>query len=153
MTRHEDLNPPAKPLGSESAPDALTPAPVIGTDNLQTLETREVRIDRGRDQLQIFVPEHEIPILKVVHGEFNVNEVEDGETDTAEFTKDADIEFRRLQAKYRRVNAPDPVLIAYPTGAKSLDGFTLGRGARTQAPQSVAVDHGKAARKAAAAKR
>jgi len=115
----------------------------------QTLPLLAVAIDRGRDTVTVDIPEHELPILQVVHGEHNVRVIEDAEEDEGEFTTDADTEFQRLQGKYRRVNASDPVLIAYPNGARALDGFTLSRGRRQAAPQSAVTNHAKEARKAA----
>jgi hypothetical protein len=131
-----------------STPGDASPNP-LNSGKTQTLPLVNVSIERGRDTIVTDVPEHEIAILKIVHGEHNVQVNEDADEDEAEFTKDADTEFQRLQAKYRRVNAADPVTIAYPLGAKSLDGFTLGRGRHQAAPQSSAVNHAKEARKAA----
>ena len=113
-----------------------------------TCKLVDVSIERGRDTLTINVPKHEIDVLRAVHGPANVRE--GGITDeTLELPAGADAEYQRLQNKYRRVNAPDPVRVAYPVGPKSLEdfGFDLGRGAREAAPQSGARKHTKPAAK------
>lgn len=96
-----------------------------------------VEIQRGHDVIVTEVPAHEIDILRAVHG---VNNVREGEP-TGEHVllpDSADSEFLRLQGKYRRINAQDPVGIAHRMGARSLEafGFALGRGDRQTAPQS-----------------
>ena len=150
MTDVKELN----EVAATSADDALTPVAVDNGEK-QTLPLVAVRIERGRDVVTVDVPEHEVRILQIVHGEHNVQVDEDADEDEGEFTTNADIEFRRLQGKYRRMNAPDPVLLAYPNGSGQLDGFTKGRGKLAQAPQSVSINHRKEsvkAKKAAEAK-
>jgi hypothetical protein len=104
----------------------------------------EVYIDRGRDVLTTLVPKHEVDVLRAVHGPMNVRE---GEASDEELTLpvSADAEFGRLQGKYRRVNAPDPVGMAYRTGPAGLKefGFELGRGSREAAPQAGIRTRGK----------
>ncbi|MEN5115849.1 hypothetical protein ABE488_00730 [Luteimonas sp. TWI662] len=87
-----------------------------------------VTIDRGEEVITTKVPEHEIPILKVVHGDDAIS-VEDEETpEEIELDENADTEFKRLQRKYRRINAPDLVVRAFPTGPGELKhaGFKSG---------------------------
>lgn len=87
-----------------------------------------VTIDRGEEVITTKVPEHEIPILKVVHGDDAIS-VEDEETpEEIELDENADTEFKRLQRKYRRINAPDLVVRAFPTGSGELKhaGFKIG---------------------------
>jgi hypothetical protein len=106
-----------------------------------TLPLLLVAIDRGDETVTTKVPEHEIPILKVVHGQDAVS-VEDEEThEEIELDEGAESEFRRLQRKYRRINAPDLVVRAFPQGAKELShaGFKTGRdGKSAEPPQSAA---------------
>ena len=102
----------------------------------------EVHIERGRDVLTVAVPKHEIDVLRAVHGPSNVREV--GITaQEVELSNSADAEFARLQNKYRRVNAADPVGIAYRIGPKGLEdfGFELGRGVREAPAQSGVRTH------------
>jgi len=96
-----------------------------------------VEIQRGHDVIVTEVPAHEVDILRAVHG---VNNVREGDA-TGEhvlLADSADAEYLRLQGKYRRINAADPVGIAHRLGARSLEafGFALGRGERQAAPQS-----------------
>jgi hypothetical protein len=109
-----------------------------------TCKLVSVSIERGRDTLTAQVPKHEVDVLRAVHGPSNV--VEGDITDaTLELSDSADAEYQRLQNKYRRVNASDPVRVAYPVGPGSLEdfGFDLGRGAREAAPQSGVRTHAK----------
>lgn len=110
-----------------------------------TLPLVQVHIERGRDVLTTHVPQHEIDVLRAVHGPMNVRE---GDETDEEITlpSSADAEFQRLQNKYKRVNAPDPVSIAHRTGPASLKdhGFTMERGQREAAPQAGIRRHGKA---------
>jgi len=119
-----------------------------------TCKLVEVHIDRGRDVLTTLVPKHEVDVLRAVHGPMNVRE---GEVTDEELTlpANADQEFGRLQGKYRRVNAPDPVGMAHRTGPAALKeyGFSLERGQREAAPQAGVRNHKKlAAEKKPAAK-
>lgn len=87
-----------------------------------------VSIDRGEEVISTKVPEHEIPILKVVHGEDSISVAEEDTGEEIELDEGADSEFKRLQRKYRRINAPDLVTRAFPTGASALShaGFKKG---------------------------
>ena len=109
-----------------------------------TCKLVHVSIERGRDTITTEVPKHEIDVLRAVHGPSNVRE---GDLSGEELglSASADAEFQRLQNKYRRVNAPDPVRMAHPVGAKALEefGFDLGRGQREAAPQSGSRKHAK----------
>ena len=119
-----------------------------------TLPLLNVEIERGRDTITVAVPEHEVRVLQAVHtaGNVRVVDIEDpDDQEEAKFSSSADDEFMRLQGKYRRVNAPDYVLAALRDGPESLTkyGFKMGRGGSTAAPQSMVINHGKEARKAA----
>lgn len=110
-----------------------------------TCKLVEVHIDRNRDVLTTDVPAHEVDVLRAVHGPMNVRE---GDETGEEITlpANADAEFQRLQNKYKRVNAPDPVGMAHRTGPAGLrdHGFTMERGQREAAPQAGIRRHGKA---------
>lgn len=98
-----------------------------------------VLIDRGSEVLNEHVPEHEVRVLQAAHGLDAVQAI--GESnDTIALDDNADAEYARLERKYRRINAADPVRIAYPVGASQLAdaGFKLGRGEVEKAPQSGA---------------
>lgn len=103
-----------------------------------------VRVERGREVIALDVPKHEVDVLRAVHGPANVHE---GAVTDEEMVLpvSADAEITRLQGKYKRINAPDPVLRAYPTGASALVafGFELHRGAREEAPMAGIRKHPK----------
>jgi hypothetical protein len=103
-----------------------------------------VTIDRGTTVIATQVPEHEVDVLRAVHG---VAEVQtQGDTgDTMPLSKSADDEWARLTRKYKRINSPDPVSKAYRTGPAALEafGFHMGRGASQSAPQSGVRVHPK----------
>ncbi|TPG08318.1 hypothetical protein EAH88_11850 [Rhodanobacter glycinis] len=115
-----------------------------------TCKLVNVSIERGRDTITVEVPKHEIDVLRAVHGPSNVVEG-DLSGETLELSDSADAEYQRMQNKYRRANAADPVRVAYPVGPRSLEefGFALGRGAREDAPQSGVRTHAKAQEPAA----
>ncbi len=99
---------------------------------------------RGNETLSTLVPLHEIRVLKAVHGPDKVHDL--GETeDEIELHASADAEFARMQRKYRRINSPDPVLLAYPMGASVLKdgGFAMDRGRTEAAPQAGIRKHAK----------
>lgn len=96
-----------------------------------TLPLLLVEIDRNNGTvIPTKVPEHEIPILKVVHGASAVRVLEEDIGEEIELDVGADSEFRRLQRKYRRINAPDLVVRAFPMGSDQLKpaGFKAGGG-------------------------
>jgi hypothetical protein len=112
-----------------------------------TLPLHNVEIDRGTAVITVEVPEHEIRVLRAVHG---VAEVQDkGESDDErDFDANADAEWDRLVRTYKRPNLPDAVQIAYPTGSGALKaaGFNT-EGSRTkEAPQAGVRNHKKAAK-------
>lgn len=106
-----------------------------------------VEITRGKDVITVDVPEHEVRVLKVIHDLPNAAMVavkgpsgglgEDQET--RELPVDINEEFDRLIRTYQRVNAPNPVLIAYPGGASELArfGFGVSDGPVAQKPGSL----------------
>ena len=104
-------------------------------------------IDHGKNVLTVAVPEHEINVLRLVHGGDKVRRSEVQEGDTQDFDASADAEYDRLTRKYYRVNAPDLVRAAFPMGAAQLEqaGFVLGREGATKAPASLIKKHPKPA--------
>lgn len=93
---------------------------------------------RGKDVLRVKVPAHEIAVLRVVHNGANV--IDHGQTqEVDDFPVRAADEVARLQRKYRRINEPDPVRMAFP--ALELDvaryGFEAGGPSAAQTHSSV----------------
>ena len=103
-----------------------------------------VQIDRGSTVLVSEVPEHEIEVLRAVHGRDAVQDMGEVEDDI-ELNIGADAEWTRLQRCYHRANAPDPVARAYPAGSRELErfGFELGRANEAAPAQSSFVKHPK----------
>jgi hypothetical protein len=103
----------------------------------------DVEIDRGRDVLTVAVPEHEIRVLRAVHGPDKVRATPSADKETIALNDSADAEYARLQRKYYRINAPDPVRTAYPVGPEALaaHGFSLGRAPTEAAPAAMVKKH------------
>lgn len=122
------------------------------TDTI-TLPLHNVEIDRGTAVITVEVPEHEIRVLRAVHG---VAEVQDkGESDDErDFDANADAEWDRLVRTYKRPNLPDAVQIAYPTGSGALKaaGFNTDGSRSKEAPQAGVRNHKKPSAKSKAAK-
>ena len=119
------------------------------TDTI-TLALHAVEIDRGKTRVTVEVPEHEIRVLRAVHG---VAEVQDmGESDDErEFNPNAGAEWDRLVRTYKRPNMPDAVQVAYPMGVAALKdaGFTADGTRTAEVPQAGVRNHKKPAAKAA----
>jgi hypothetical protein len=107
-----------------------------------TLPLQHVTIYHRGDTLTGVFPADEVEVLKAVHGPDKVR-VSDEAADEGEFNLSADGEYARLQRKYRAINAPDPVRIAFSGGARDLEryGFKLGRAMNVEAPRSGIRDH------------
>lgn len=125
--------------------------------NTITLPLATVRVVRGRETLAVQVPEHEVDVLRAIHGAENVSvvDVPADERLDVDLNISADAELMRMQAKYKRVNTPDMVLAVFRDGARSLErhGFKLGRGV-AEAPAAAAVkDRRVEAKKAEAAQK
>lgn len=71
--------------------------------NEKTLKTVRVSVKRGNETIAAEVFEHELAILKHMHLYENVN-VTDPDYGELTLPNDADLELRRLQAKYDRKN-------------------------------------------------
>lgn len=69
----------------------------------KTLKTIRVGVKRKQETIVAEVFEHELPILRAMHLYENVN-VTDPDYGELEVPDDADLELRRLQAKYDRKN-------------------------------------------------
>ena len=104
-----------------------------------TLKLLNLDIDRGRDVLTVAVPEHEMRVLRVVHGDDKVRRSAVQEGDEQDFDASADAEYDRLTRKYHRVNSADLVRIAYPNGALQLVdfGFVIGREGASKPPAAL----------------
>lgn len=105
-----------------------------------TLPLLLVSIDRGSEVIPTKVTEHEIPILKVVHGADSISVTEEDTGETIDLDENVDSEWRRLQRKYRRINAPDLVARAFPIGPDALKpaGFKSVRGGASAEPARAA---------------
>lgn len=97
-----------------------------------------VLINRGSEVLNVHVPAHEVPILKLVHGSMSVKVKGDSE-ESITLDANADAEWVRLQRKYRRINSPDPVGIVYPMGPTQFEaaGFAHTGAPPEEAPRSA----------------
>ncbi len=97
-----------------------------------------VLIDQGATVLATTVPEHEIALLKVVHGAENVKGQGPYDDDEIELSISAEAEWARLSRKYRRVNSPDMVPVAFRTGPSQLEafGFSMEHAADAIAPEA-----------------
>lgn len=98
---------------------------------------------RGKDVITVQVPEHEIDVLRVIHGDVNV-QVEGAADDEIELPASAQAEYLRLSNKYRQPGTADPVRYAFPQGARDIAalGFDA-KGAHEAAPQSGVRKHPK----------
>lgn len=108
--------------------------------NTVEVKLQAVSILRGRETIAVEVPAHEVEVLRAVHGPANVRA---GDIVGAiDLDESADIELMRMQNKYKRINAADPVLAAFPGRARDLEreGFKLGRAASQAAPSALVKD-------------
>ncbi len=104
-----------------------------------TLPLLLVEIERANGEvITTKVPEHELPVLKAVHGEGSVRVSDEGTDEEIELDAGADSEFRRLQRKYRRINTPDLVVRAYPMGPGQLKDAGFKSGGDTKGPAQSA---------------
>lgn len=104
-----------------------------------TLPLLLVEIERANGEIiTTEAPEHELDVLKVVHGESSVRVVDKDTGEEIELDAGADSEFRRLQRKYRRINAPDLVARAFPMGPGQLKDAGFKSGGDTKGPAQSA---------------
>lgn len=90
--------------------------------NTLKLPLVSAQVDRGRTKLRLKVPEHEVAVLRMVHGNAEVKVLDKG-SDKGEFPISANEEYDRLTRTYARVGAPDPVRAAFVMGPSSLEQF------------------------------
>lgn len=84
------------------------------------LKLIDLEIERGRDVITVAVPAHEVRVLRAIHGNEKVREAREQKGYEDEFDANVHAEYDRLTRKYRRINAPDPVRLAYPMGPDQL---------------------------------
>lgn len=119
-----------------------------------TLDLFDVEVRRSAtDTVVATVPEHEIPILRALHGPKRVTKIE-GAVDQRDYPASAEGEFNRLLKSYYRVNSSNPVERVYRDGPEELEefGFTAGGDTDAGPAQSVQTDNRRknvAAKKAA----
>lgn len=107
---------------------------------------------RGQDVISVQVPEHEIKVLRVIHGG-NVH-VNGDAGDSIDLPMSSADEYGRLQRKYRQPGSADPVRHAFPQGPQDLGRFGFdARGQAAVIPQSSVKNHRKPAPKKADAKK
>ncbi len=95
---------------------------------------------RGKDVIHVKVPAHEIPVLRVVHNGANV--IDHGQTqEVDDFPVRAADEVGRLQRKYRRINEPDPVRMAYPGLERDVERYGFEAGGQASATTHASVKH------------
>ena len=112
--------------------------------NTLTLPLHLVLIDQGATVLAPTVPEHEIAVLKTIHGRENVTSK--GKTeDDIELSASAEAEWSRLSRKYRRTNAPDMVSATFRVGPSQFEsfGFSMDNEPDAIAPQASQRKHAK----------
>lgn len=122
--------------------------------DIQSFPLQNVNIHsaRGKDVITVVVPEHEIDVLRVIHGDVNV-QVQGPADDEVELATSAHAEYLRLSNKYRQPGQADPVRYAFPNGARDIAalGFDA-KGVHEAAPQSSVKNHKKPASQKAAGK-
>ncbi len=108
-----------------------------------------VIVDRGKSKIRADVPEHEVLVLRAVHGEVEVQEIE--RIGERAFEPSAEAEYDRLVRAYRRANAPDYVRMVFAEGPFSLErfGFVSERGRATKSAKADAGPNTEGRKKAA----
>lgn len=129
------------------------------------LEVVRCLVDRGRSQIRVDVPLHEVAVLRAVHGR---NEVQVIERDVDEIALDAvngldpsaEAEWDRLERIYERTNEKgeavrDQCRLAFPAGPVALEqfGFSSSIGPASRADEVRSFDERKEARKKAKARK
>lgn len=102
----------------------------------KSLKTVRVGVKRGNETITAEVFEHELAILRAMHPYENVN-VTDADYGELDVPDDADLELRRLQAKYDRKNL---IVVARvyrnPQDVAKASGLTVRSERGQMAPQS-----------------
>lgn len=112
---------------------------------MATLELKLVcvQIQRNKDVVNVTAPEHEVRVLKAMHGPDNVRQVAelDPEVESYDVDDNADAELGRLDRKYRHNGQrANPVDVAFP--GRDRDPLLASYGFRSgiameEAPQSM----------------
>lgn len=114
----------------------------------------EIELSAGRAVIAKAVPEHEVRVLRAVHGAGKVKRTElSAEMEPeGEFYANMHLEYARLRAVYRPREGADPVQIAFPDGPEALLAyeFTAGAEGESAVPHNMSVNHGLAERQAKA---
>jgi len=87
-----------------------------------TLEVVACLVDRGQNKLRVEVPQHEVSVLRAVHGGAEVRIIET-DVDEVELESSAEAEWDRLTRAYARVGAADPVRFVWPEGPAALERY------------------------------
>lgn len=121
-------------------------------DGMIEVDQRLVHIKRGKEIITVEVPEHEIKVLEVIHGQANVTDQGQAEN-VRDIPASAEDELARLDRTYRGVNTSDYVRMAFPGGASDLrsHGFKSSGAAAKKSPGAQVRNRPrkKAAKKAA----
>lgn len=96
-----------------------------------TFETVACLVDRGHNKLRVEVPQHEIAVLRAVHGQLEVKIIET-DVDEIELEASAEAEWDRLVRTYARIGAPDPVRFVWPEGPMALEKYGFKSGLHVQ---------------------
>jgi hypothetical protein len=89
-----------------------------------TLPLHRVLVDRERAKYVKDLPEHEITVLRAVHGPQNVI-TQASNVGQAEFDPDPELEYDRLARTYRRTGGQDPMRV-FVEGPESLRRYGFG---------------------------
>lgn len=98
-----------------------------------------VEITRNKEGIRLSVPEHEVRVLRAMHGDINtaiICEIPQ-EDEVAELPLSAEAEIGRLTRRYAR-GEDDPVVRAFPNGPLDLERYGFVSGSK----QEDAPTHG-----------
>lgn len=87
-----------------------------------TFTTVACLVDRGKNLIRVEVPEHEVAVLRAVHGMQEVR-ITERDVDEVELEASADAEWDRLTRTYARIGAADPVRFTWPEGPVALEKY------------------------------
>lgn len=103
-------------------------------------------VPKNSEKLSVAVPEHEVPVIKIMHPAGGVVVSEDDDPVMEAFDIDAGAELDRLMRKYQRTNAPNPVAAVYRNPEELTKyGFKVTGKALEEAPRSDVKDNRKRA--------
>lgn len=112
-----------------------------------------VKVRRGNEVMNVTAPEHEVRVLKAMHGLDNVQQVAelDPEVESLEVEDNAEAEIARLDRRYKHNGQQrNPVDVAFPMRELDLEryGFKAG-GPQAETPRSATTVRKPAKKKAA----